>query len=609
MSREVVRAGFDAWVRSSYPSERHPSEARLALREGSHFSYFWMRSPAPVGATVTNAKLVLFASGSSSGSRTVSVFRTTDQWFMGTLNWNNRPGVQTPGRSTSIGNLVDHQRIEVDVTPIVQAWASGAPNYGFTVRTSATTVHYVSGLSSGWKPVLEVEWSDAPATPTDLAPSEAATGVTHPHVTFTYLDVSGNTELEAVRVQANTTASWGSPLFDSGVVETSEAGLDLAETTFPGLTEGVPMFWRVRAMDGAGLWSSWSAAVTMTYEPKPSVTVTNLDDGLIYDPSPVIIWDSSGAIVKHQVIAEDMVTSKRVYQQPQTQGDPGSHTIPFGYLKDDRQYRITVRVWDALHREATPGDHTFAFDSRVVLLSESDVVGWVPTLSAAQVGETPRVELTWTRNDTPDQFVILCDGEPVRRVEAADVFVSGTTYKVKMNGARPNWEHSWRVRAVVNNVQSTWSPPAVFATRVEGIWLYGGVLGEVETEAPDGAMVTLWGDDGGSWEQEDDASVYTPIGSSRVVRVINGMRGLQGTLSGHIADGFGSTIEEAERLLYVLKENPTRTFRVAVGDQAMTVLAGNIRVSPSPRTRKGNNIRDVEFDFWDVSAQPYGFVS
>lgn len=605
MSRQVVTSGFDAYINANQPSATNPSPARLHLRSDTFFSYLWFRNPAPRGATVTRATLVLHASGASTGSRTISVYRTTEQWFMGLLNWNNRPAVATPGRSTTVGALAANQRIEVDVTPLVQAWANGSPNYGVTVRTTGTTLHYLGGLTSGWKPSLDVEWSDAPATPTDLSPSEAVTGATHPHVTFTYLDVSGNTELAAVQVQANPTNSWSSPLFDSGTVATTEAGLDLSTTAFPGLSEGVPMLWRVRAQDGAGLWSAWSQAVAMTYEPHPTVEITNLNDGEIYDPSPVILWTASASVVKHKVIATDLVTGKNVYVSPDIAGPGGEHTIPFGPLKDGRSYRIKVRVWDGESREATPGDPTWVQDTHDVLLDVSDTVGWVTGLTATQVGVSPEVELSWQRNDTPDAFVVLRDGEIISRPDAGDVFDSGTTYRLRVGGHRPNWEHSYTVRAVVNNVMSVSSTPAVLTTRVEGAWIYGGFLGTLDGSP----RVAMWGDDGGSWDQEDDASVYAPIGSTKVVRVVNGMRGLEGSFSGHIADGFGATIAEAEEVLYTIKENPTMNYRLALGDTSLIVLIGNVKISPTPRTRRGNNIRDVSFDFWSVGELPFDYVS
>src|SRR5690606_26911774 len=55
-----------------------------------------------------------------------------------------------------------------------------------------------------------------PSQPSDLRPSEAATSLAKPHLTFTYEDLGGNTALAAVQVQISATSSFSSPLFDSG---------------------------------------------------------------------------------------------------------------------------------------------------------------------------------------------------------------------------------------------------------------------------------------------------------------------------------------------------------------------------------------------------------
>src|SRR5690606_9066665 len=98
----------------------------------------WFRNPAPLGATVTSAKLVLRARGASSGSRTLQLYRIGASWQEGKLTWNKRPPVLPSTLVTkSIGTLADGDTVEVDVTSILHSWANGGPNYGIRIGTTA----------------------------------------------------------------------------------------------------------------------------------------------------------------------------------------------------------------------------------------------------------------------------------------------------------------------------------------------------------------------------------------------------------------------------------------------------------------------------------------
>ncbi|WP_036959189.1 hypothetical protein [Promicromonospora kroppenstedtii] len=220
-------------------------------------------------------------------------------------------------------------------------------------------------------------------------------------------------------------------------------------------------------------------------------------------------------------------------------------------------------------------------------------------LSVAQVGQTPTVDIEWQRSTTPDRFVILRDGRISRTVDAEDVYVSGTTYRYRSHGSRPNWSHRYEVRAVVNGRTSATNPDVYYAVPVEGIWLI---------DRDRDINVTLMGNDEGTWSMEDDASVYTPIGSTQPVRIVNGMRGLEGSLSGALMAGFGKTFRAMEADLYAIKERPYQTVQLIAGDMSFEALVGNITISPSPKTRAGEVYKNVSFDFWQVGDLPFDAV-
>lgn len=216
MSTETVRSGFDTWAGSAKPSLEHPRESALNLKSNAAEAFLWFKVPAPRGATVTSATLTLRARGASSGSRTLTAQRVTKNWKESRLNWNDRPTfVATSQATASVTALANGDEISFNVTGIVQAWASGTANYGFRITTSAGTQHSIHSLNSAYKPVLTVTWSDAPSKPTNLRPSEAATGLAKPHLVFDYLDLSGDTSLAAVQVQIANDAAFTSGLWDS----------------------------------------------------------------------------------------------------------------------------------------------------------------------------------------------------------------------------------------------------------------------------------------------------------------------------------------------------------------------------------------------------------
>ena len=598
MATQTVRSGMDAWVSTGYPNQAHPQELTVHVRSEIARAYTWFRSPVPLGATVTQALLTFTVQGSTSGSRTVSARRVTSSWSASKLTWNKQPPEVLGNATTNIGSLQTGDTVVLDVTSFVQGWANGTPNYGLRITTSSTDTIRFYGFNSSLAPTLTVTWSDNPSQPADLAPAEGVTSLAKPHLTFTYQDLGGNTELAAVQVQVNTSNSFSSPAFDSGTVETTESGLDLATTAFAGIADGQTVYWRVRARDGAGLWSTWSDPVSLTRHVKPTVAITNLGAGVAYETTPPIIWSVTGGTQKrYQVLVDEKPDySRHVYASPITEATDTAFTIPAGILEDDTDYRVRVRVWDRLDREASPGDRVYEEAWADFHLDVDATVDPPENLTITQDGFKPYVFVEFDRETTPDRFVIYRDGKAVATRDAEDLFVSGSHYRYKSYGARPNWSHRYEVRAVVNGKTSAGNPSEYFATKVEGIWL---VDRERDIE------VTLFGDDEGTWEMEDDASVYTPIGSSQVVRIVSGMRGLTGSLTGVLMAGFGKTYRDMEADLYAIKERPYQTVQLYAGDLSIEVMVGNITLSPSPKTRSGQVFKNVSFDFWQVNQKEF----
>ncbi|WP_166139617.1 DNRLRE domain-containing protein [Nocardioides ochotonae] len=603
MSSVTVRSGFDTHAAKRKEGRNFAGAKSLELRPAEAVGFVYFRSPVPQGATVTKATLRVYARGASKGpSRTVSVHRVSESWKQRQVTWNRRPDVTgSPAVSTALGNLRDGRAITVDVTSIVQAWANGAPNYG--VRLSLSAVDDADRLlrlysfNTGKRPTLEVSWSDRPATPTDLRPAGGIVSTTHPTLRFDYLDVGGNTRLSAVQVEIrdpDTGDTWTSP-----VTETRAAELDLSETDFGGFGS-TGLEWRVRARDGAGLWSTnwsdWSDEVT--YEALTPPTIISPADGVVWETTPPIVWEPHDGQVRYQVIVRDEGGDK-VYDSGEIPSDDVVHNIRTP-LSDDQTYRVVVRVWDARLRVETPGAPAHASSPAVSFAVQVDDTIPAPTdlTCAPPYRGAPYVELRWTRPDTPDNWTIYRDGRAlaVEVLPEETIQDDGATFVWRDYSAQPHTAHRYYVRPNVNNRLGNRSAVVTTTMGTEGLWL-------VNTET--GASVCLFGDDDGSWSMPEESSVYTPVGGSRPIRIVSAMRGLEGNLSGDLMDGFGRTCAEWQADLMAIKGDPTAVLRLVAGDVNIPVLVGNIAMSPSPKSRAGQSLMSVTFDFWQTGELPF----
>lgn len=602
MTSATVRSGFDTWLGSEKPTTPHPQSHSLLLRGSGAWgrALLYFKNPAPQGATVLSATLRVYTRSTSSGARTLHLRRVTSGWKVSSATWEDRPTYTTDGQVTkSVDSLPPATPLDFDVTALVQTMTNGAPNYGFQIDSSASAYHALASMERGGtlKPTLTVEWSDAPTKPTTLNPSDGTVSETAPTVQFDYTDVSGDTALTAVQVQVEPGDGGTIPSFDSGSVLTSVPELDLSSTAFGGLVEGEEALWRVRVQDGAGLWSEWSDFTAMTYRPKGVLTVTDPTGGVVYETTPPVLWSLTGQTAYQVLVFDDADPTRPLHDSGRRASTTTAYTIPTGVLKDGRLYTVEVRGWDEhVERAATPGAPTYSSASASFVVTDDATVSGPDTLTAT-ADETPFVVLEWTRGTAPDSWTLYEDGLPiVADLSPADTLVSGSTYRYSHAGARPGVEHTYSVRAVVNGRMSPPGPTDTATPNPVGIWL---------VDPSDGLHVTLWGDDEGTWNMADDATVHAPINSTEVVRIVSGMRGLDGSLSGALMEGFGKTFEEQQADLYTLKARPTARLRLVASDVNIEALVGNVRVAPRPVSRRGRVVKAVSFDFWQVGALPF----
>lgn len=594
MGSVTKRTGYGAFVEQDRPGANFNAWRFWKLRAvggaGWQWGYVRFATPVPLGATITKATLRLYARGAWPGQQNIEVHPLGERLRpMSRITWSNRPAIRS-GSTPAVApanDLAGQDEVAIDVTHLIQEIASGAPNYGFRVTSTRPYRRDIWGFDAGddLAPKLEVEWSDAPLPPTNLRPATGAVSTPTPALHFDFNDVSGDLTLAALNVQVS------APSFDSGWVDTTAAFLDLADTAFTGVVEGSPTQWRVRARDGAGLESEWSDWADLAYEPLPAVTITNLTEGVAYEPTPPIIWDPVPGQARYAVRVLEPGEGL-VHTSGPIAGQDTSYTIPGGVLKDGHTYTIEVRVWDDKDREAVPGAPAFASGTASLILDVDATVGPVTALTATPTTGAPYATFAWERTTTPDEFLVYQEGALVARLDPLDVFVSGTSYEWTYSGAKPNTPTAFRVHAVVNGRRSVGTAVEV-TTRPSGIWIVDDARG---------ISFALWGDEEGTWDMEDDAEAFTPLGGRVPVRIVQAVHGWSGTLTGKLADGWGRPFEEHLAAFLKVKERPSRPVRLITGDQSFLAYLGNMAHNPLPVTRSDQAVHDAVFDFWQADG-------
>jgi hypothetical protein len=142
------------------------------------------------------------------------------------------------------------------------------------------------------------------------------------------------------------------------------------------------------------------------------------------------------------------------------------------FTKDGESYVVTVRTWDAVDREATSGDPTYAADQETTTLDSDPAVTGNTWLDATQKSLAPWVDLTWSRPVMPDGWAVYRDGEVIYVADtAADVLVSGNVYNVVDWTAAPNREHVYRVAPIVNGKTAKGGVTETMTPVPTGVWV------------------------------------------------------------------------------------------------------------------------------------------
>jgi hypothetical protein len=600
-------------VSQSAPTLNLDAKTGLGVRTGGSgdaIGYIYWPRPFPLKATIISAQIVFYTAAMvETGTHTFTFQRLGIAFSASKVTWNTRPLTLIAGTKTvtRTGAQPTAQQWTLDVTDWMQSISNGGAWYGVKFQVGDNIARYwyaENNPATDLRPRLEVTWSDAPATPSGLAPSGGRkVGVSRPVVRAAYVDVSGSTQLQAINVQANATDVWTAPSFDSGTVLTSVPELDLSTTSFSALADGASIFWRVRLQDAAGLWSAWSASTSFSYDIKGTLVLNS--PGLngagpalkVEDATPPVLWTFTGETQAAYQIQITHVANTALI----TDWDSGkltstvtSITVPSGKINEPSGtvYTIRLRVWDNKQREATPGDPVYV-EVIGVFTFVPGATAPVTSMAATSGDPRPQAVLTWNRSAAPDRFNVLRNGKVIAAaLDPADLFITGTQYGYTDPSPSPQRSLVYSVQAVVNNVASGTNPTATVTVRSKGIWLRELVSGlEVCIVGKDDNRAFTLG--------EASATLQSIAQNANKVAINQSLGGLEGRIEGNLESVYGRTAQQWRDDLLKMRALRVKRFWLTVGDYTFSVVAQNFsygyQPTPTARFRVG-------FDFYQQDA-------
>lgn len=575
-------------VQAAKPSYAYGQLAKIPLRSGDRRAIVRAAIPAdiPVNAVVTAANLVFTSAQALTGSRVLTVVQNDKAWAVSSATWNNSPASAGTAKSRTVGAVAYGQPITVDVLSHVQSFISGASaNRGWRVTTDAGTSWAIFGSTAAvGKPRLDVEYIVPGSAPQDLSPDGAAVSLAKP--TLSFLAVPAD-ELVSIQVQIDPAANETAPAWDSGEVPASAAQLNLAETTYPGLTGGTSTSWRARYKSGFG-WSPWSEWATFPRVLKPTVTV--LSPGTTTgDTTPPVSWTAPGQ-ESWQVLFYDATTEKKIAITPWVTSAVQEWTPPVGLSKVGQKGTFLVRVIDGVDRVATPGDPIHASGSRTFEVVATSQAPGVDQLVTRVLGASPIVELVWSGPVT-DQKQITRNGKWLARIDGSETSWRDYT-------AKPLGRNTYKVLAVSNGVPSPNGPLSSIVVDPAGLWL-------IDPETNETIMVL---DEELTSNTVDQAALHAVLDAPPVRRRA-GMPPPAGTVTGLLLDGLGGAQGAAAmtRVAWIFKaNNPDRVYRMVYRDWNIPVTLGDVAITPYD-AGKGQVGSEISFAWWQTDDElPWG---
>lgn len=580
MSTSIVPLNVDTYNEEPTPNRNNGDAARLHLRGGTthrRFAYLYAAPPFPLGASVLSATLVVYLAEAWASSQNLIAKRITEDWKESRLDFSNRPAVSASNAgTTAVASLADGDRVEIELDDLFVDVSGGADYHGLRLEIDQDVLRKIYSSDNpvdDLRPMLEIEWSQAPNPPIIQTPSgNRQVSVAKPTLVWQFSDNLGDTSQSASQVQIATEPTFASPSYDSTKTANTLPYWDLAATAFGGLSDGDDRYWRVKVWDGADLESDWSDAAAFGRTTKDSLTLTNppaSPSNVVEETTPPIIHSFGGT----QTAVERQLT--RVSDSPPTllwhdarhASTATSEQVPSGNLRTGDTYEVMVRVWDDVDRAVTPGDPDYVEVRREFTYVRSGDPTAPSSLTATPAGAA--VELEIERASAPDFFALRVDGVEVEdRIDPGEIFVSGTTYLFKWWKAIPRQAYTYEIEAVVEDTgvleHSGPNPSDEATTSPVGVWL---------VDPDDGLAVFIAGKEKASMGIGEDAETITLLGERSPVRITEQVRGYEGSWQGVVQTG-------AERDDFLTLKGRLGEVRLIIGDLNIPVVLEAVSAIP-----------------------------
>jgi hypothetical protein len=469
-------------VSETAPTLNQNSSLKLGIRDftdrDANAYIYWSR-PFPLKATIISAKLVWFTSAEpGTGTRGFKFTRLATGFTDSKVVYNNRPTNFIAGDKTVSAALpwADKKQWELDITDWMQSVSSGGVWAGIRIvptvfEDNALWIYSEINPDLALWPYVEITWSDHPSTPQGLAPSGGrAVGVPKPVVRANYVDVGGNTTLNAVRVQINSTDVWTAPSYDSGWVLSAVPELDLSRGDIPlygGIAVDTTVFWRIAFRDGAGLESVFSAATTMKYDTLGTLTLNNPPAGTPVQGLAVISHYQAAILAS---LFPQVGGVAPVWQSmTSTAGATAANTTvayPASVATND------ILLWQQYFEPSTatmsPPDGTW---QKLVQVNGANggfnVQWWWKRATGAHTGNVTFTHSSTWRNASMHRITgALASGNPWETVNALASLVAGTLTPDVSIAAGSDRLAVWGAVSDEGAGQ-TWTPPTGFTERLE----------------------------------------------------------------------------------------------------------------------------------------------
>lgn len=606
MTTKTVRISYDTYAVEPKPAKSFGSSEYLRVQAALRQAFLWGRLAPPRRSNVSvgSSVLRLYARGSSSGSRTLTVQAVGAKWTASKLTWKNKPAVTGPTATVVIGALSDGDVIDIDITPLTSSMVSGAANYGVRLITNAASEHKFYGADAdSLRPRIITTWSQIPDAP-EVRPSGGIVSQSKPTFTFDY---EGDGELTHVQLQIDPTANWVTPVFDSGAVAVAQPELATSATAFAGISNGGTVIVRGRIKID-GVWSLWSDGAPLTRQTKGTLTITNPSSGVVTEPTPPLLGTFTGeTLTSYRVMLFTADRSEILWDSHRLPADgptdiaitPPQKVNGHRLIKAIAEgYSVCMRAHGDTDRVQAPGETVYTETWADFVL---DKVDWVvaPTgLGAVPNGDEPGNVLTFTISpDAPDGIVVFRNGNIIEAdIAPADALVSGTTYRWVDVGARPHKTDTYTVAKVVNGEMS---PPSLSSTSMStpsGVWL-------VDRERD--LWVGLTGIDVDNWTFTDQGAEYDPVGSPNLVRIVTGLQGMSGTFKGELRTRGTRSRGQMLTDLWTIKERPGRELQLIAADWTFPVKVNDVSPGPHPGAHEDDLRKNVGFSFRQVGDLPF----